>query len=162
MFRVDVGVFLGGARTHTRIANAYSNTSRNRSASRTRRRRKSLPFRYTVTRSISICTTLIAGRAPVGFFLRVHVPTQAQVAPKFVVSSVEPITSSIDTITSPAPSTSYPHPSQRIEGVASPDMIQRHCRNSLQHIYTKKMGENPGWYDDVAVVGAFLKMGITR
>ncbi|KAF8439372.1 vacuolar protein sorting-associated protein 35 [Boletus edulis BED1] len=84
------------------------------------------------------------------------------VAPKFIVSLVELITSSIDTITSPASSSSYLHPSQRIEGVASPDMIQRHFRNTLQYIYAKKTGENPGRYDEVEVVGAFLKMGITR
>ncbi|KAH0838761.1 vacuolar protein sorting-associated protein 35 [Lanmaoa asiatica] len=84
------------------------------------------------------------------------------VAPKFIVSLVELITSSIDTITSPSSSSSYLHPSQRIEGVASPDMIQRHFRNTLQYIYSKKTSENPGRYDEVEVVGAFLKMGITR
>ncbi|KAF9242390.1 vacuolar protein sorting-associated protein 35 [Melanogaster broomeanus] len=84
------------------------------------------------------------------------------IAPKFIVSLVELITSSIDTITSPASSSSYLHPSQRIEGVASPDMIQRHFRNTLQYIYSKKTSEAPGRYDEVEVVGAFLKMGITR
>ncbi|KAG8220725.1 vacuolar protein sorting-associated protein 35 [Butyriboletus roseoflavus] len=84
------------------------------------------------------------------------------VAPKFIVSLVELITSSIDTITSPSSSSSYLHPSQRIEGVASPEMIQRHFRNTLQYIYSKKTSENPGRYEEVVVVGAFLKMGITR
>ncbi|KAG9310353.1 vacuolar protein sorting-associated protein 35 [Chiua virens] len=84
------------------------------------------------------------------------------VAPKFIVSLVELITSSIDTITSPSSSASYLHPSQRIEGVASPEMIQRHFKNTLQYIYGKKTGENPGRYDEVELVGAFLKMGITR
>ncbi|KAI9462710.1 vacuolar protein sorting-associated protein 35 [Boletus coccyginus] len=83
------------------------------------------------------------------------------VAPKFIVSLVELITSSIDTITSPASSSSYLHPSQRIEGVASPEMIQRHFRNTLQYIHAKKNGEHSGRYDEVEVVGAFLKMGIS-
>ncbi|KAF9221315.1 vacuolar protein sorting-associated protein 35 [Gyrodon lividus] len=84
------------------------------------------------------------------------------IAPKFIVSLVELITSSIDTITSPASSSSYLHPSQRIEGVASPDMIQRHFRNTLQYIYSKKTSDNPRRYDEVDIVGALLKMGITR
>ncbi|KAF8555930.1 vacuolar protein sorting-associated protein 35 [Imleria badia] len=84
------------------------------------------------------------------------------IAPKFIVSLVELITTSIDTITTPASSASYLHPSQRIEGVASPEMIQRHFRNTLQHIHVKKTGTSPGRYDEVEVVGAFLKMGITR
>ena len=81
-------------------------------------------------------------------------------APKFIVSLVELITSSIDTLH--ASSSAYLHPSQRTEGAASPDMIQRHFRNTLQYIYSKKTSENPGRYDEVEVVGAFLKMGITR
>ncbi|KIJ58735.1 hypothetical protein HYDPIDRAFT_119299 [Hydnomerulius pinastri MD-312] len=84
------------------------------------------------------------------------------VAPKFIVSLVELITSSIDTISSPASSASYLHPSQRIEGVASPEMIQRHFRNTLQYIHSKKISENPGRYSEVEIIGAFLKMGITR
>ncbi|OAX40480.1 vacuolar protein sorting-associated protein 35 [Rhizopogon vinicolor AM-OR11-026] len=84
------------------------------------------------------------------------------VAPKFIVSLVELITSSIDTITSPSSSSSYLHPSQRIEGVATPDMITRHFRNTLAYIHAKKTVENPGQWDEVDVVGAFLKMGITR
>ncbi|KIJ60581.1 hypothetical protein HYDPIDRAFT_117124 [Hydnomerulius pinastri MD-312] len=84
------------------------------------------------------------------------------VAPKFIVSLVELITSSIDTISSPASSASYLHPSQRIEGVASPEMIQRHFRNTLQYIHSKKISESPGRYGEVEIIGAFLKMGITR
>ncbi|KIJ21267.1 hypothetical protein PAXINDRAFT_164841 [Paxillus involutus ATCC 200175] len=84
------------------------------------------------------------------------------IAPKFIVSLVELIVSSIDTISSPASSSSHLHPSQRIEGVASPDMIQRHFRNTLQYIHSKKTSDKPGRYDEVDVVGAFLKMGITR
>ena len=99
-------------------------------------------------------------RALASFAVLTHGPTQ--IAPKFIVSLVELITSSIDTITSPSSSASYLHPSQRVEGVASPEMIQRHFKNTLQYIYGKKTGENAGRYDDVEVVGAFLKMGITR
>ncbi|KIM51553.1 hypothetical protein SCLCIDRAFT_18377 [Scleroderma citrinum Foug A] len=84
------------------------------------------------------------------------------IAPKFVVSLVELITSSIDSISSPAYSTSYLHPSQRIEGVSSPETITRHFRNTLAYIHAKKTSENPGRYDEVEVVGAFLKMGLAR
>ncbi|KAG1741778.1 vacuolar protein sorting-associated protein 35 [Suillus paluster] len=84
------------------------------------------------------------------------------IAPKFIVSLVELIASSIDTITSPSSSSSYLHPSQRIEGVATPDMITRHFRNTLAYIHGKKTAENPGQWDEVEVVGAFLKMDITR
>ncbi|KAI5992917.1 vacuolar protein sorting-associated protein 35 [Pisolithus albus] len=84
------------------------------------------------------------------------------IAPKYIVSLVELIASSIDAISSPAFSTSYLHPSQRIEGVASPEVITRHFHNTLSYIHAKKTSENPGRYDEVDVVGAFLKMGITR
>lgn len=84
------------------------------------------------------------------------------IAPKFIVSLVELIASSIDTITSPSSSSSYLHPSQRIEGVATPEVITRHFRNTLAYIHAKKTAENPGQWDEVEVVGAFLKMGITR
>ncbi|KAG2337358.1 vacuolar protein sorting-associated protein 35 [Suillus weaverae] len=84
------------------------------------------------------------------------------IAPKFIVSLVELIASSIDTITSPSSSSSYLHPSQRIEGVATPEVINRHFRNTLAYIHAKKTAENPGQWDEVEVVGAFLKMGITR
>jgi vacuolar protein sorting-associated protein 35 len=84
------------------------------------------------------------------------------IAPKFIVSLVELIASSIDTITSPSSSSSYLHPSQRIEGVATPEVITRHFRNTLAYIHAKKTAENPGQWDEVDVVGAFLKMGITR
>ncbi|KAG1746868.1 vacuolar protein sorting-associated protein 35 [Suillus lakei] len=84
------------------------------------------------------------------------------IAPKFIVSLVELIASSIDTITSPSSSSSYLHPSQRIEGVATPEVITRHFRNTLAYIHGKKTAENPGQWDEVEVVGAFLKMGITR
>lgn len=91
-----------------------------------------------------------------------------QVAPKFVNSLVELITSSIDNISSPDV-----HPSQRappglLEGVQTPEMITRHFRNTLAYIERKKVAlaegianADPRW-DDVDVVGALLKVGITR
>ncbi|KAM6497809.1 Vacuolar protein sorting-associated protein 35 [Amanita muscaria] len=90
------------------------------------------------------------------------------VAPRFVNSLVELITSSIDNITSPDV-----HPTQRappglIEGVQMPEMIVRHFRNTLYLIQRRKtaasegtVGIDPRW-EDVDVVGAMLKMGITR
>ncbi|KAI0762481.1 vacuolar protein sorting-associated protein 35 [Fomes fomentarius] len=90
---------------------------------------------------------------------------------KFVNSLVELITSSIDNIASPDV-----HPSQRappglLEGVQTPEMIHRHFRNSLLYIQTKKAAAaaaaesdaadaSESRWDDVDVVGAFLKMGI--
>ncbi|EKM83350.1 hypothetical protein AGABI1DRAFT_65850 [Agaricus bisporus var. burnettii JB137-S8] len=90
------------------------------------------------------------------------------VAPKFVNSLVELITSSIDSISSPDV-----HPSQRappglVEGVQTPEMITRHFRNTLLHIQRRKAAATGGDSDidsrwnEVEVVGAFLKMGITR
>ena len=82
-------------------------------------------------------------------------------------SLVELITSSIDNISSPDV-----HPTQRappglLEGVQTPEMITRHFRNTLYYIQSKKVaaagaeGGGSRW-DDVDVVGATLKMGITR
>lgn len=59
MSSTDVVFFAPSIRT--RIANACSNASRNRSVSRIRRRRKSSPFRSTVTPSTNICITLSVG-----------------------------------------------------------------------------------------------------
>ncbi|KAF7304622.1 Vacuolar protein sorting-associated protein 35 [Mycena kentingensis (nom. inval.)] len=88
------------------------------------------------------------------------------VAAKFVNSLVELITSSIDNISSPDI-----HPSQRappglIEGVQTPEMIARHFRNTLQYIQRRKNAVSEGnadsrWHE-VDVVGALLKMGISR
>ncbi|EIN13275.1 vacuolar protein sorting-associated protein 35 [Punctularia strigosozonata HHB-11173 SS5] len=83
------------------------------------------------------------------------------VTPKFVNSLVELITSSIDNISSPDV-----HPSQRappglLEGVQTPEMIARHFKNTLLYIQTKKAAGGGRW-DEVDVVGAMLKMGITR
>ncbi|KAJ3515633.1 hypothetical protein NLJ89_g1633 [Agrocybe chaxingu] len=90
------------------------------------------------------------------------------VAPKFVNNLVELITSNIDGISSPDV-----HPSQRappglIEGVQTPDMITKHFRNTLSYIQRRKyaaaegtVGVDPRW-DEVDVVGACLKMGISR
>lgn len=87
-----------------------------------------------------------------------------QVTPRFVNSLVELINSSIDNISSPDV-----HPSQRappglLEGVQTPEMITRHFRNTLVYIQTKKnaAGETSSRWDDVDIVGALLKMGITR
>lgn len=83
-------------------------------------------------------------------------------------SLVELITSSIDSISSPDV-----HPSQRappglLESVQTPEMITRHFRNTLTYIQSKKAaasdavnGESASRWDDVDVVGALLKMGIT-
>ncbi|KAF8168442.1 vacuolar protein sorting-associated protein 35 [Crassisporium funariophilum] len=88
------------------------------------------------------------------------------VAPKFVNSLVELITSSIDNISSPDV-----HPSQRappglIEGVQTPEMITKHFRNTLVYIQRRKYAASEGSgdsrWDDVDVVGALLKMGISR
>lgn len=90
------------------------------------------------------------------------------VAPKYVNSLVELITSNIDNISSPDV-----HPSQRappglIEGVQTPDMITKHFRNTLYYIQRRKYAAaegtgavDPRW-EEVDVVGALLKMGITR
>ncbi|EPQ61153.1 vacuolar protein sorting-associated protein 35 [Gloeophyllum trabeum ATCC 11539] len=84
------------------------------------------------------------------------------ITPKFVNSLVELITSSIDNIASPDV-----HPSQRappglLEGVQTPEMISRHFRNTLYYIQTKKNAAAGTRWDDVEVVGALLKMGITQ
>lgn len=87
-----------------------------------------------------------------------------QVTPKFVNSLVELINSSIDNISSPDV-----HPSQRappglLEGVQTPEMITRHFRNTLHVIQNKKKaaGESGSRWDDVDIVGALLKMGLSR
>ena len=82
-------------------------------------------------------------------------------------SLVELVTSSIDNISSPDV-----HPSQRappglLEGVQTPEMITRHFRNTLLYIQTRKsaastLENGASRWDDVDVVGAMLKMGITR
>lgn len=81
-------------------------------------------------------------------------------------SLVELITSSIDNVSSPDV-----HPSQRappglLEAVQTPEMIMRHFRNTLLYIQTKKAAVEGGTadrrWDEVDVVGALLKMGITR
>lgn len=89
-------------------------------------------------------------------------------APKFVNSLVELITSSIDNISSPDV-----HPSQRappglIEGVQTPEMIAKHFRNTLIYIQRRKYATSEGAgavdsrWDEVDIVGALLKMGISR
>jgi vacuolar protein sorting-associated protein 35 len=66
-------------------------------------------------------------------------PILSQVAPKFIVSLVELITTSIDLTLV----------------FASPDMMQRHFRNMLKYILSKKTSENPGRYDEVGSLGRF-------
>lgn len=83
------------------------------------------------------------------------------VTPKFVNSLVELITSSIDNISSPDV-----HPSQRappglLEGVQTPEMIARHFRNTLVYIQSKKQASSGTRWNEVDVVGASLKMGIS-
>ncbi|KAI0027584.1 vacuolar protein sorting-associated protein 35 [Vararia minispora EC-137] len=88
------------------------------------------------------------------------------VTPKFVTHLVELITSTIDGISSPDV-----HPSQRappglLEGVQIPDMIVRHFCNTLAYIAQKKAlaedGKANERWNDVDVVGALLKMGMSR
>jgi len=84
--------------------------------------------------------------------------------PKFVNSLVELVTASIDNISTPDV-----HPSQRappglLDGVQTPDMITRHFRNTLSYIQAKKVAAEgtPGTrWDDVDIVGALLKMGVS-
>ncbi|KAI0344207.1 vacuolar protein sorting-associated protein 35 [Trametopsis cervina] len=89
------------------------------------------------------------------------------VTPKFVNSLVELITQNIDNISSPDV-----HPSQRappglLEGVQTPEMITRHFRNTLVYIQSKKAAaaaesSASSRWEEVDVVGATLKMGLTR
>jgi len=84
-----------------------------------------------------------------------------KVTPKFVNSLVELITSSIDNISSPDV-----HPSQRappglLEGIQTPEMITRHFRNTLAYIQSKKQATSGSRWNEVDVVGASLKMGIS-
>ena len=110
-----------------------------------------------------------AVRQPHCFFPSCHgLNLTFQVTPKFVNSLVELITSSIDSISSPDV-----HPSQRappglLEGVQTPEMITRHFRNTLSYIQGKKAtaseavnGESGSRWDDVDIVGALLKLGIS-
>ena len=79
---------------------------------------------------------------------------------------MELITQNIDNTSSPDV-----HPSQRappglLEGVQTPEAITRHFRNTLVYIQNKKTAaaaESAGSrWDEVEIVGALLKMGITR
>ncbi|KAI0706228.1 vacuolar protein sorting-associated protein 35 [Cytidiella melzeri] len=89
------------------------------------------------------------------------------VTPKFVNSLVELITQNIDNVSSPDV-----HPSQRappglLDSVQTPEMIARHFRNTLVYIQSKKTAAATestagSRWDEVDVVGALLKMGITR
>jgi vacuolar protein sorting-associated protein 35 len=85
-----------------------------------------------------------------------------QVTSKFVNSLVELITSSIDNISSPDVHPSQRAPAGLLEGVQTPEMITRHFRNMLHYIQSKKHSTDSARWVDVDVVGAMLKMGITR
>ncbi|GJJ13833.1 hypothetical protein Clacol_008090 [Clathrus columnatus] len=94
------------------------------------------------------------------------------VTPKFVNSLVELITSSIDNISSPDIHPSARAPPGLIEGIQTPDMITRHFRNTLLYIQSRKdaLSNSPEEagekirqrWEEVDVVGATLKMGISR
>jgi len=84
------------------------------------------------------------------------------VTPKFVNSLVELITSSIDTIGSPDVHPSHRAPPGLLEGVQTPEMINRHFRNTLIYIQQKKSAGAGERWDLVDVVGASLKMGIAH
>ena len=86
---------------------------------------------------------------------------------KYVNSLVELITSNIDLIST---SESYPGarpPPGLVEGVNTADMITRHFKNTLIHIRGRKesagdAGETGADWDQIDIVGALLKMGLSR
>lgn len=84
------------------------------------------------------------------------------VTPKFVNSLVELITSSIDNISSPDVHPSQRAPAGLLEGVQTPEMITRHFRNTLHYIQSKKHSMDSARWAEVDVVGAMLKMGISK
>ena len=139
----------------------HSNTSRNRSASRIRRRRKSSPFRYTVTRSINICITLMVGHPPyVLLSLFFSVRTFLTRLPFGRARTGCPKIRRLPSNSPPRPSTSSPPPRPPPRTSTPPNAsrsrLPQHDPASfpehvavLHYIYTKKTGENPGWYDEV-------------
>ncbi|PVF97540.1 vacuolar protein sorting-associated protein 35, partial [Serendipita vermifera] len=84
-----------------------------------------------------------------------------EVTPKFVNSLVELISSNIDNINNVDIHPTLRAPPGLIEGVQAPEMIQRHFRNTLAHIRTKKAdaGQESPW-QQVSIVGALLKFNI--
>lgn len=158
--------------TRIKTASASWNACKRPCVSQTLLPRRLSLCNYTAIHWTSIFSTLIVEHLPyVLLHLRYMNDTalirKPQVTPKFVNSLVELITQNIDNISSPDV-----HPTQRappglLEGVQTPEMITRHFRNTLSYIQNKKAqaaaegGAGSRW-DDVDVVGAFLKMGITR
>lgn len=84
-----------------------------------------------------------------------------QVTPKFVNSLVELISSNIDNISNIDIHPTLRAPPGLIEGVQAPEMIQRHFRNTLSHIRTKKAAasQDSPW-QQVSIVGALLKFNL--
>lgn len=84
-----------------------------------------------------------------------------QVTPKFVNSLVELISSNIDSISNADIHPTLRAPPGLIEGVQAPEMIQRHFRNTLAHIRTKKSSspQDSPW-QQVSIVGALLKFNL--
>lgn len=86
---------------------------------------------------------------------------------KYVNSLVELITANIDSI---SPSDMYSTaraPPGLVEGTHTPDMINRHFKNTLIHIRNRKEsaadgGEGAVDWDAIDIVGALLKMGLSR
>ncbi|KAG8758426.1 Vacuolar protein sorting-associated protein 35 [Serendipita sp. 396] len=85
-----------------------------------------------------------------------------EVTPKFVNSLVELISSNIDSISNIDIHPTLRAPPGLIEGVQAPEMIQRHFRNTLAHIRTRKASaaqESP--WQQVSIVGALLKFNLS-
>ncbi|KIO21692.1 hypothetical protein M407DRAFT_217984 [Tulasnella calospora MUT 4182] len=90
-----------------------------------------------------------------------------EVTAKYVNSLVELITANIDSI---SPSDMYSTaraPPGLVEGIHTPDMINRHFKNTLIHIKNRKEsaadgGEGGVDWDSIDLVGALLKMGLAR
>lgn len=83
---------------------------------------------------------------------------------KYVNSLVELITSNIDLIASNDAYSSSRVPPGLVEGVQTSDMIRRHFKNTLIHIQNRKEsgGKEGADWDQIDIVGALLKMGLTQ
>jgi vacuolar protein sorting-associated protein 35 len=84
-----------------------------------------------------------------------------QVTPKFVNSLVELISSNIDTISNVDIHPTLRAPPGLVDGVQAPEIIQRHFRNTLAHIRTRKSisAQDSPW-QQVSIVGALLKFNL--
>lgn len=84
-----------------------------------------------------------------------------EVTPKFVNSLVELISSNIENISNVDIHPTLRAPPGLIEGVQAPEMIQRHFRNTLAHIRTRKAASAPDSpWQQVSIVGALLKFNL--